>query len=202
VVRAVRVLDVARVERDLGVEMDTATVVQVLEVESPARAVMDTDQVVDLPRVVRAVADTDQAVDLPRVVRAVADTDQAVDLRSHPRDMDMDQVVDLLSHPRDMDMVVDQEVPSHPRDMDMDQAVDLPSHPRDMDMVVDQEVPSHPRASTVIQVDTNITTDQFVILRLMNKKSKMHHRQYKRATCVGERQRSRYFPDDLPLHPS
>ena len=146
--------------------MDTATVVQVLEVESPARAVVDTDQAVDLPRVARVVMDMDQVVDLPRVVRAVADTDQAVDLPSHPRDMVM---------------VVDQEVPSHPRALE------------------DQ---SHPRASTVIQADTNITTDQFVILRLMNKKSKMHHRQYKRATCVGERQRSRYFPDDLPLHPS
>ena len=154
------------------VEMDTATVVQDLEVESPARAVVD--QAVDLPRVARAVADTDQVVDqaVPRAARAPRmDTDQAVDLprvARAPR-MDMDTVA------------VDQEVASPASQVEED-----PSQAR-------VEVPNHPRASTDIQVDTNTTTDQFVILRLMNKKSKMHHPQDKRATCVGERRRSRYI---------
>ena len=173
--------------------MDTATVVQVVDLPRVARALVD--QVVDLPRVARAVVDTDQVVDLPRVARAVVDTDQVVDLPRVARVLvDGDQVVDLprvaRAPPMDTDTAVDQEVASPARED--------PSQAR-------VEVPNHPRASTDIQVDGIATMEVIVILRLMNKKNKMHHPQYKRATCVGERRRSRYFPNTIhpliKLHP-
>ena len=157
--------------------MDTATVVQVVDLPRVARALVD--QVVDLPRVARAVVDTDQVVDLPRVARVLVDGDQVVDLPRVAR-----------APPMDTDTAVDQEVASPARED--------PSQAR-------VEVPNHPRASTDIQVDGIATMEVIVILRLMNKKNKMHHPQDKRATCVSERRRSRYFPNTIhpliKLHP-